>query len=72
MLCMLNDVEDSFIVVAPGKSMIQGLVAARDNVFGTESGNVDIPDQNLVEFAQTKAAGDGQFVLGFVVTEWAV
>lgn len=72
MLCMLNDVEDSFIVVAPGESMMKGLVAARDKVFGTESGNVDIPDRNLVEFAQTGAESDRQFVLGFMVTEWSL
>jgi hypothetical protein len=69
---MLSDVEDSFIVVTPGESMMKGLVAARDKVFGTESGNLDIPDQDLVEFARTVAAGDGQFVLGFMVTEWAL
>jgi hypothetical protein len=72
MLCMLSDVEDSFIVVTPGESMMKGLVAARDKVFGTESGNLDIPDQDLVEFARTVAAGDEQFVLGFMVTEWAL
>ncbi|KAL4755596.1 uncharacterized protein BDW70DRAFT_165340 [Aspergillus foveolatus] len=73
MLCMLNGVEDSFILVAPGDSMMEGLVAGRDTVFGIESGSLDIPDQDLVEFIQTGVAeGDGQFILGFRVIEWAL
>ncbi|KAI9931242.1 hypothetical protein MW887_010904 [Aspergillus wentii] len=65
---------DAYLIVAPEKNKMADLQGERDKNFGIESDEVDLPGEDLIEYAQwtEKSGGKTTFVSAFALVEWSV
>ena len=67
----LNPIEDCYMVVTPGEKMLKNLIEQREKSAGVKLLDMDVPDKELIEYAQSAAPKGSQYHPAFEVMEWA-
>ena len=68
----LNPIADCYMVVTPGEKMLKNLIEQREKSAGVKLPDMDFPDKELIEYAQSAAPRSGQYNSAFEVMEWAL
>jgi hypothetical protein len=61
---------ETYLTVAPGKAMVERARADFLATTGLAATGYDLPDENLIEFLQTKPVEDKEMALALIVTVW--
>jgi hypothetical protein len=68
----LSQGSSQFVLVAPGRQMLADLIARRSLPNGVERKSLELPDDDLIQYAQSAEPEKNKTMLAFVMIEWSI